>query len=154
MIARWYGGDDPWFDDFNKLRRELDRLFDIGLPLSNIRSVPRGTFPAVNLHEGKDGVTVQAFIPGVDPQKVDVTFQNNTLTLKGERDTSRIDTKEAAQDKFHRRERFSGAFTRIISLPDGLDSEKIKASCKDGILTIGIAKKEEQKPKQISVRVG
>jgi HSP20 family protein len=152
MIARWYEGYDPWFDDFNKLRGELDRLFDIGLPLSNIRSVPRGTFPAINLAEGKEGVTVQAYIPGVDPKKVDLMFQNNALTIKGDRDTSRPDNKEVAQEKYHRRERFSGMFTRVVSLPEGLDHEKINATCKDGILTITIAKQEEQKPKQITVK--
>ena len=152
MIARWYEGYDPWFEDFNKLRNELDRLFDIALPLSNIRSVPRGTFPAVNLHDGKDAVTVQVFIPGVSPDKVELTFQNNTLTISGERDTARCADREIPEDQYHRRERFSGSFTRVVSLPDGLDQEKINAVCKDGILTITIAKREEQKPKQITVK--
>ncbi|MEI6128386.1 MAG: Hsp20/alpha crystallin family protein [Pseudomonadota bacterium] len=151
MIARWYA--DPWFDDFNKLRGELDRLFDIGLPLSNIRSVPRGTFPAVNLSENKDGVTVQSYIPGVDPQRVEVTIQNNSLSIKGERITPSGDQKGLSQERYHRRERFSGSFSRVVSLPEGLDAEKVKAACKDGILTIKISKQEEQKPKQISIKI-
>ena len=152
MIARWYEGYDPWFEDFTKLRSELDRLFDIALPLSNIRSVPRGTFPAVNLHEDKDGATVQVFIPGVNPDKVELTFQNNTLTISGERDTARSGDAEVAADRYHRRERFSGSFTRVISLPDGLSHDKINAVCRDGILTVTIPKREEQKPKQIAVK--
>lgn len=152
MIARWYEGYDPWFEDFNKLRNELDRLFDIALPLSNIRSVPRGTFPAVNIHDGKDAVTVQVFIPGVSSDKVELTIQNNTLTISGERDTARCGDKEIAPDLYHRRERFSGSFTRVVSLPEGIDPEKVNAVCKDGILTITVAKREEQKPKQIEVK--
>ncbi|MCX8043961.1 MAG: Hsp20/alpha crystallin family protein [Desulfobacterota bacterium] len=152
MIARWYETFDPLFEDFNRLRSELDRLFDIALPLSNIRSVPRGTFPAVNLHDGKDAVTVQVYIPGVSADKVELTVQNNTLSISGERDTQRCDDKEITPERYHRRERFSGSFTRVISLPEGIDQDKINAVCKDGILTITIAKREEQKPKQIAVK--
>ena len=54
MQLRWYDGFTPTFNDFFRLRDELDQLFDIGLPLANIRSVPRGTFPAINMQEGKD----------------------------------------------------------------------------------------------------
>jgi len=153
MIVRWYEGKDPWFDDFNTVRRELDRLFDIGLPLSNIRSVPRGTFPAVNLFEGKDEVTVQAYIPGVDPKKLEVVFQDNALTISGERYTHRPGGSDIPAERFHRRERASGPFTRVVSLPDGLDPDKVTASCRDGILNISIAKHEAQKPKQINVAV-
>ncbi len=91
MSAGWFEPYDSWFGDFNSLRQELDRLFDIGVPLSNIRSVPRGTFPAINMYETKDGVNVQALIPGVDPQKVQLNFENNTLTIKGERSTEQAE---------------------------------------------------------------
>ena len=153
MSARWFEPYDSWFSDFNSLRRELDRLFDIGLPLSNIRSVPRGTFPAINMHETKDGVQVQALIPGVDPKKVELNFENNTLTIKGDRSTAQIEAGESAPERYHRRERFSGALARVVSLPDGINPETITANCKDGILNISISKREEQKPRQIPVKV-
>jgi len=154
MSPRWFEPYDPWFSDFSNLRRELDQLFDIGLPLSNIRSVPRGTFPAINLCEAKEAVRVQALIPGVDPASINLTFQNNTLTIQGERNPAQTGNRqEVAQERYHRRERFSGAFARVVSLPDGLDPDKIQASCTDGVLTIAIAKREEQKPRQISVKV-
>jgi len=146
MITRWLYDFDPVVSDFTRLSQELDQLFDIGLPQANIRSVPRGTFPPVNLHETKEGASLYAYIPGADPKKIEITFQDNALTIKGERDTSH-------KGNFHRRERFTGSFTRIIGLPEGLDPDKIKAQYRDGVLLITIDKKEEQKPKQITVSV-
>lgn len=146
MITRWLYDFEPLLSDFSRLSEELDRLFEIGLPLADIRSVPRGTFPPVNVIETKEGVSLQAYIPGADPKKIEITFHDNALTIKGERDTS-------YKGNFHRRERFNGNFTRIIGLPEGLDHDKIRAQYRDGILLVTIDKKEEQKPKQISVSV-
>ncbi len=87
MITRWFYDLDPMFSDFNRLTDVLDRVFDVGMPLANIRSVPRGTFPPINIHERKEGIQVQAYVPGVDPKKIEVTFHDNALTIKGERDT-------------------------------------------------------------------
>ncbi len=146
MITRWLYDFEPLLGDFSRLSEELDRLFEIGLPLSDIRSVPRGTFPPVNVIETKEGVSLQAYIPGADPKKIEITFHDNALTIKGERDTT-------YKGNFHRRERFNGTFTRIIGLPEGLDPDKIKAQYRDGVLLVTIDKKEEQKPKQITVSV-
>jgi len=153
MMTRCFYDMEPVFSDFNRLRSELDRQFDIGLPLANIRSVPRGTFPPINVQEGKDGVSIQAYVPGVDPKKVGVTFEANALTIKGKRETECAAEKDSPAASCHRSERFTGAFSRIVSLPEGLDPEKIEAHCKDGVMKIIIAKMEEKKPKQISVKV-
>lgn len=146
MIARWFYDLEPMFSDFNRLTDVLDRVFDVGMPLANIRSVPRGTFPPFNIHETKEGVQVQAYVPGVDPKKIEVTFHDNALTIKGERDTFFKGT-------FHRKERFSGTFNRIVSLPEGLDPEKVKAQYKEGVLLVTIDKMEKTKPKQIDVKI-
>jgi len=147
MQVRWYDGYVPTFNDFFRLRDELDQLFDIGLPLSNIRSVPRGTFPAINIEEQKEAVCIDACLPGVEPKDVELTIEDNTLTIKGRRETGN------GGGNYHRRERFSGNFSRIVSLPEGLDSDKAEARYHDGILSITIARAEEKKPKQISVSV-
>ncbi|MBS1114233.1 MAG: Hsp20/alpha crystallin family protein, partial [Nitrospirae bacterium] len=107
MIARWFYDLDPIFNNYNRLSDILDRVIDEGMPLANIRSVPRGSFPPINLYERKDGVQVQAYVPGVDPKKIEVTFHDNALTIKGERDT-------VSQGSFHRKERFNGTFNRIV----------------------------------------
>ena len=149
MQLRWYDGFTPTFNDFFRIRDELDQLFDIGLPLSNIRSVPRGTFPAINMQEGKDAVSIQAHLAGIDPKEVELTIEDNALTIKGKRETGA----DGETTNCHRRERFSGPFSRIVSLPDGLDSDKVEAQYRNGILNISIGKAEEKKPKQISVKV-
>lgn len=149
MQVRWYDGFTPMFNDFSRLRDELDQLFDIGLPRANIRSVPRGTFPAINMQEGKDAVTIQAYIPGIDPKEIELTIEDNVLIIKGKRETGASDKESSC----HRRERFSGAFSRMVSLPDGLDAEKVEARYTEGIVTITVSRAEEKKPKQISVSV-
>jgi len=148
MQVRWYDGYMPTFNDFFRLRDELDQLFDIGLPLSNIRSVPRGTFPAINIEEQKEAVCIDAYLPGVEPKDVELTIEDNSLTIRGLRETGN------GGGSYHRRERFSGEFTRIVSLPEGLDSNKAEASYHDGILSIRIGRAEAKKPKQISVSIG
>jgi HSP20 family protein len=148
MQVRWYDGYVPTFNDFFRLRDELDQLFDIGLPLSNIRSVPRGTFPAINVQEQKEAVSIDAFLPGVDPKDVELMIEANSLTIRGRREI------KTGDENYHRRERFSGDFSRIISLPEGLNSEKTEARYHDGVLSITIARAEEKKPKQINVAIG
>lgn len=149
MQLHWYDGFTPTFNDFFRLRDELDQLFDIGLPLSNIRSVPRGTFPAINMQEEKNKLTIQAYLPGVESKDIELTIEDNALTIKGKRDAGL----GGGKTNCHRQERFSGAFSRIVSLPEDLDSDKVEAQYKDGILKICIDKAEEKKPKQISVMV-
>lgn len=148
MQYRWYDGYVPTFNDFFRLRDELDQLFDVGLPLSNIRSVPRGTFPAINIEEHKEEVRIEAYLPGVEPKDVELVIEDNSLTIRGRRDTGN------GGGDYHRRERFNGDFTRIVSLPEGLDSNKAEARYRDGILSITIARAEEKKPKQINVSIG
>ena len=149
MQVRYYDGFTPRFNDFFRMRDELDQLFDIGLPLSNIRSVPRGTFPAINMQEGKEDVSIQAYLPGIDPKEIELTLEDSSLTIKGNRDIKLADE----ETNCHRRERFSGSFSRIVGLPEGMDAEKVQANYRDGILNISIGKAEEKKPKQISVSV-
>jgi len=153
MIARWMQGFDPIFSDFAQMRDQLDRLFDIGLPFANIRSVPKGTFPAINLYEDKDTVEIYAFVPGVDQNKIELSLEDNVLTIRGERETARTGGKEVQPQNYHRRERIYGTFTRIVSLPEGLDTNKISARYHDGILQVSIHKMEERKPKQIAVKI-
>jgi HSP20 family protein len=143
----------PTFDDFYRLRDELDRLFDSGMQQANIRSVPRGTFPAINVREEKESVIVETFLPGIDAQKVDLTLERNILTIKGERTSVEAECGDVKPDLFHRRERFQGAFSRMVSLPDTVDQDKVDAQYKDGVLLVTIGKRKETMPRQISVKV-
>jgi HSP20 family protein len=105
--------------------------------------------PAVDIFEKDGNIVLTAELPGIDPKAVDIRVENNVLTLQGER---KFD-KELQKDSFHRVERAYGSFTRSFTLPNAVDTEKIKAEFKDGVLTLTIPKREEAKPKQIKVNV-
>jgi HSP20 family protein len=105
--------------------------------------------PAVDILEQDGNIVLKAELPGVDPKDVDVRVENNTLTLKGERKADH----EVKKENYHRVERSYGTFTRSFSLPNVVDTEKIKAEYRDGVLNVTLPTKEEAKPKQISINV-
>jgi len=103
--------------------------------------------PAVDIKEEDKRFIITADIPGVDPEKVDVTMHNGMLTIKGERS----EEKKEEKDGYRRVERFSGSFYRRFLLPDTADSDKVKARTKNGVLEIEIAKNKEVQAKKIKV---
>jgi HSP20 family protein len=137
---------DP-FQELDRLQRQMDHLFQ------NVASRERpsrreGVYPLVNISEDSDHIYVQAELPGVNPEDLDITLKEQNLVLRGER-------KIPAEEKnvnYHRRERESGFFRRVLRLPAQVDPNKVAASCQDGVLTITLAKPEEVKPRQISVK--
>lgn len=128
------------------MRRQMDRLYQ-GLFNPNARP-GAGVFPLVNLTESKDRFTIRAELPGVGSEELDIQATANTLSLGGER---KIPT-EDSEAKYHRRERESGRFSRVVSLPGEINPDKVEASLVNGILTIVVSKAEASKPRQISVR--
>ena len=105
--------------------------------------------PAVDIFEKDGNIVLTAELPGIETKDVDIKVENNVLTLQGER---KFD-KELQKDSFHRVERAYGSFTRSFTLPNVVDTEKIKAEFKDGVLKLTLPKREEAKPKQIQVQV-
>jgi HSP20 family protein len=106
--------------------------------------------PALDMSETEEGYLVEAAVPGLKPEDLEITVENNVLTLKGE-------TRQQAEDKkrnYHRIERRFGSFQRTIGLPTTVKADAIKASLSDGILRLEIPKAEEVKPRKISVNVG
>jgi HSP20 family protein len=126
----------------------MDRLFQnaFGLERSPWRV---GVYPLVNLSEDRDHIYVRAELPGVKAEDLEITIQDNSLILRGQRQIPA----EEKQVNFHRRERESGFFRRVLALPSRIQGDKVEASCKDGILTIKLAKPEEIKPRKIQVKV-
>ena len=134
------------------LRDEMNRLFDNffnpGLPLA--REPFRGDFlPAIDISETPQGITIQAEIPGVKPEEVEVNINGGILTLRGEKK----DDQEQKGRNWHRLERSYGSFLRAIQLPETVDAEKCTATHANGVLKIEIAKKETSKPRQIPVEI-
>jgi HSP20 family protein len=105
--------------------------------------------PAVDIYEKDGNIVLKAELPGIEAKDVDVTVENNILTLRGERQFDQ----EVQRENYQRVERSYGAFTRSFTLPTVVETEKIKAEFKDGVLRMTLPKKEEAKPKQISINV-
>ena len=137
---------DP-FQELDRLQRQMDTLFQnvAGRERPNRRE---GVYPLVNVSEDSDHIYVQAELPGVNPEDLDITLKEQNLVLRGERKIP----PEEKNVNYHRRERESGFFRRALRLPAPVDPSKVEASCKDGVLTITLAKPEEIKPRQISVK--
>jgi len=140
---------DQWssFFDVDKTLEEMDRMLSgMGRPLE-IRSVPRGTFPAINLYDQGEAMVMVAETPGLKAEDLDLTVLNDTVTLKGRRDQE-----EADGSRYYRRERGLGEFARTITLPDPINPEKVQAEYADGVLTVRMGKAEEIKPKKVEIR--
>ena len=106
--------------------------------------------PSVDIEEDDDKYKIKADLPGVDKKNIDVKLENGVLSIRGEKQVE----KETGKDsKHHRRERFYGTFARSFTLPDAVDAEAVKASYKDGVLTLQIPKMEQAKPKSIDIKV-
>lgn len=105
--------------------------------------------PAVDIYETENDLVLKADLPEVNMDDIEIKIENGTLSLKGERKFER----DEHQKGFHRIERGYGSFVRYFTLPETLDSEKVKAGFQNGVLTITLAKKEVAKPKTIKVQI-
>jgi HSP20 family protein len=104
----------------------------------------------VDILENAEEVVLRAELPGVKPDQVDVRIEDNVLTLSGEKKLEN----EEKKDQYLRVERFYGKFSRAFTLPHYVDSSKVAAEYRDGVLTLHLPKKAETKPRQIPVKVG
>jgi HSP20 family protein len=126
---------------------EVDRLNHM---FSNFygEGLSRSWVPAVDIYETADhSVIIKAELPEMRREDIGLTFENNVLTLTGER---KVD-EQVAQDRFQRMERFHGSFSRSFTLPTTVDASQISASYKDGVLTVRLPQRAEAKPKQITI---
>ncbi len=134
------------FEELERMRHQLDRLSDS--TTSPFFQSQAGVFPLINLTEDKDNYYVRAEMPGVKADELDIQATAKNIAISGER---KIATEEDGT-RYHRREREAGKFSRMIGLPDEIDTEKVDAKMENGLLKIVVAKAEAVKPKQISVK--
>jgi len=147
MFGRINGWSSGLLDDFWRLQQEVDELLADTLSASGgIRSLPRGSYPAINVVQTPEDVQVYLFAPGIDPKKLDVSIQQGLLTIAGERQVANDE-----QATHYRQERFSGEFRRAISLGDDVDAERVAATYRDGIVQIKLPRRESAKPRQIEI---
>ncbi len=149
-IVRW----EP-FRDLVSIQGRMNRLFDEAFRGATRQSGDEEEWslgswaPAVDIFEQDGNIVLKAELPGVDSKDVDVRVENSVLTLRGER---KLDN-EVKKESYHRVERAYGSFSRSFTLPSVVDTEKIKADYRDGVLRVNLPKREEAKPKQISISV-
>ena len=142
-ITRW----DP-FREVVALQNRVNSLFrdmnETDSPLTTAAFVP-----AVDVYEDEKKVMLKLEVPGIDQKDLDVSVENNTLTVKGERKFE----SEEKEENFHRIERRYGSFFRAFTLPSTVDTEHVQASYNAGVLKLELAKKPEAQPKQIQIKV-
>ncbi len=139
------------FRDLISTQERFNQLFNeaFGRAFGDLQEVtPRTWAPAVDIYETDENLVLQAELPGINPDDVDIRIEDNTLYLKGERKFE----KEVKEGNLHRVERSYGTFTRSFTLPGSINVDKVKAEYKNGILTLTMPKREEAKPKTIKIQ--
>ena len=106
--------------------------------------------PSVDIVETDNDIIMKADVPGINEKDIDIQIEDGTLTLKGERKFE----EEKKGEGYHRIERAYGSFARTFALPDSVDTDKVTATYKNGVLTVKLPKKEVAKPKSVKVAVG
>ena len=131
-----------WRNQYN-LERAMNRIFDM-----ESEQLPSG-FP-LDVIESDTEYIVKASVAGFDPNKIEITYDDNTLSIKGEVEEA---NKEAEEGRYHIRERSFGSFYRSITMPGVIDPDGISADTENGILVVHLPKKPETQPKRINVNI-
>ncbi len=151
---------DKWnpFKEIDRMSKDMDRLWDQVFPASRrfLKELPvkalleRDTAPpAIDIIERPEAVVIRAEMPGVDKENIDISLQENALTISGKIE----EDKEEKKEDFYYSERSYRSYSRTVELPCKVNSEKIKAGLKNGILTVTLPKAEDVKAKKITVEV-
>jgi HSP20 family protein len=135
------------FSDFNRLQGLLDQVFRPA-ERSSIRALTGSTFPVMNVGTTPEAIEVMALAPGLDTSALQLTVDRGLLSISGER---KSDAPEGDNTSVYARERFVGAFRRVISLPEDADPAKVEASYRDGILRVTVARREGSSPRRIEI---
>ena len=151
-LVRWNPARElaTWPSDLFGIQREMNRMFDGFFRGTGDEDYTLSSWtPAVDIAEHDDEYLVKVELPGVNKDDVKLTLENNILTIRGEKKQE----KETKKENYHRVERSYGSFQRSFTLPAAVKADKIDASYNDGVLTVSLTKAEEEKPKQIKVKV-
>lgn len=139
--------ENDFIDQVERMRQEMEALFANRPGVADIRSAASGTYPAINVGISTDRVDLYVFVAGIDPETLDISIQDNLLSIAGERQT---DLPEDTRS--YRSERFRGPFSRVVTLPDGVDQDQVVARYHDGLLHISVGRREPISPRRIDVR--
>jgi len=134
------------FAELDRLQREIQQSTDFS---PSIRGAGQGTFPALNVGGTAASVEIYAFAPGLTADAIEASIDRGVLSISGERPAD-----AAADDKqaVHIRERFTGRFRRVVSLPEDIDPNAVTATYRDGVLHISIKRRTAAQPRRIDVQ--
>jgi HSP20 family protein len=133
---------NPWLE-IERIRSEMERAMGLEAPQGR-----RAGILPLRISEDAAGVLVEAGLPGVDPESLEILTTGDTLTLKGERE--RVTEEGIVRE--HRRERWSGRFARSVNVPGGFDPDGVEATYRHGVLRVRLPRREESLPKKIEVQ--
>jgi len=134
-------------DEFRRMEREMNQLFGGSAWPNSIRAVARGSYPPINIGSTPEQVDVYLFAAGLDPDSLDISIQQNLLTVAGER---KLQVEEGAN--YYRKERYAGGFRRVVTLPEDVDPGQVEAGYRDGVLHVTLKRRESTRPRQITVK--
>lgn len=149
-LTRW----DP-IRELSDMRRTMDRIMDrfFDEPLSgNLAAFPQRNGNAwslpIDVAEDADAYTIKASVPGINPEQIEITLNDNVLTIKGETSSE----SESKETNWHVRERRYGSFSRSVTLPTSVNADAVEATNENGVLTLRLPKTEAAKPKRIAIK--
>jgi HSP20 family protein len=140
--------------ELDTLQGEMNRLFstffDTPTNAGNANGITRRWIPAMDLVETREHFVLKADLPGMTEDDISVEVENNVLTISGERKTEH----EAEAEGYYRIERASGAFSRSLTLPEGIDADAVKAKFDSGVLEVRVPKPLDVQPRRVQIDVG
>ena len=135
--------------ELRSMQDKMNRLLDLAWTREVGEEIREGVWnPPADIYEDEQGVTIKVELPDMEQKEIDIRFEDNVLTIKGERKQSAPVKKE----NFHRIERYFGPFHRSFSLPPELDEARISASCDYGVLTIRLPRRKGGAPLTLEVK--
>jgi HSP20 family protein len=130
------------FAELDRLQRQVQQAVEIS---PSIRGFTRGGFPALNVAGTPQSAEIYAFAPGLDPDSIHLQLERGVLSISGERSI------DYGQTSLHVNERFAGRYHRVVSLPDDLDPDQVRATYRDGVLHVSIQRQQSAQPRRIQV---
>jgi HSP20 family protein len=138
---------DDRFRDVTDMQGQMNRLFDNLLGRGQMPGMERAWAPAVDMYETREELVIAAELPGLNQKDIHLSITGDMLTIRGERQRNQ----EVTEDSYYRGERWWGRFERTLPLPIPVQSGKVKAAYRDGVLTVTLPKADEIKPKEIKI---
>ena len=139
-----FAGTWNMLEDFNRLSRQMDRLFGYGG--FEGRRPAAGVFPLFNITETGEHYTIRAELPGIKSEDLELEATAKSVVISGKREAK---AEEGA--RYHRKERKAGKFSRVLALPAEIDPERVEAKMKNGVLTVKVSKADAVKPRRIAI---